>query len=274
MKAGDASQTQPMPFDWIPPDLRGRVLQLIARWKVDVDRIHVTPGAVFAFGRRRNEGVVVRVGRTRGDEWLAGPVLQAFDGRGTVRAYEAVEGAALLERLDPGESLAESALEDEVSMNVIAATMAAMSPDATELPLPTAADWGRGFARYRASGDAQMPAGLVEAAEAVGNVLRDSRRGWVAIDPKGVLGEPEYEAGAALRNPWDRSDVFASPVAIERRVAILSRTLRFDEERLRSWAFAQAVLSALWDIEDGVAVDARHGCLVLARTLRHMLGSV
>jgi streptomycin 6-kinase len=34
-----------------------------------------------------------------------------------------------------------------------------------------------------------------------GNVLHDSERGWVAIDPKGVLGEPEYEIGVALRNP-------------------------------------------------------------------------
>jgi hypothetical protein len=31
MKAGDASQTQPMPFERIPADLRGRVMQLMAR---------------------------------------------------------------------------------------------------------------------------------------------------------------------------------------------------------------------------------------------------
>lgn len=167
MKLVDLAQTGPMSFGRIPADLSGRVKQLIARWKVDVDRVLVAPGAVLAFGRRRDEEVVVRVARRRGDEWLAGHVLHAFDGRGTVRVYEAMEGAALLERLDPGESLAESGLDDEVSMNVIAATMAAMSPNATELLLPTAAHWGRGFARYRASGDAQVPAGLVEAAEAV-----------------------------------------------------------------------------------------------------------
>jgi streptomycin 6-kinase len=291
MAPADPSQTDPVSFDGIPPELRGRVVPLLARWQVDVDSIRVTPGAVLAFGRRGSEGVVVRVTRTRGDEWCSGEVLWAFAGRGTVRVYDTAEGASLLERLDPGEPLADSALDDEVSMNVIAATMAAMSPNATELPLPTAAHWGKAFARYRESGDPQVSAGLVEAAEAVylrlcetqsrvrllhgdlhhGNVVCDRRRGWVAIDPKGVFGEAEYEVGAALRNPWGRPDVFANPVVIERRVAILSRTLRCDEERLLSWGFAQAVLSVLWNIEDGVRVDAGDGCLALARAVRKML---
>ena len=288
MTLADLSQTDPVSFDGIPPELRGRVVPLLARWQVDVDSIRVTPGAVLAFGRRGTEGVVVKVARTRGDEWCSGEVLRAFAGRGTVRVHDTAEGASLLERLDPGESLADSALEDDAAMHVIAATIAAMRPDARDLPLPGAADWGKGFARYRASGDVRVPADLVEAAEGEyarlcatqsrvrllhgdlhhGNVVRDARRGWVAIDAKGVFAEPEYEAGAALRNPWDRPEVFADPAVIESRIAVLGRTLRFDEERMLSWAFAQAVLSVLWNIEDGVPVDPGDGCLALAQTLR------
>jgi streptomycin 6-kinase len=294
IKPVDSPETEWRSFDGIPVAMRDRVLQLVARWHVDVEQVRVTPGAVLAFGRRRNEGVVVKVVRTRGDEWYSGHVLQAFAGRGTVRVHEAVEGAALLERLEPGEPLADSALDDGASMEVIAGTIAAMAPTEPVVRVPTVADWGRGFERHRVRGDAQVAMELVDAAEGVyvcscetqsnvrllhgdlhhGNVLRDSRRGWVVIDPKGVLGEPEYEVGAALRNPWGRPDLFANPFVIERRVAILARTLRFDEERLLSWAFAQAVLSALWDIEDGVPVDAGHGCLALARSVREMLGSV
>jgi len=33
------------------------------------------------------------------------------------------------------------------------------------------------------------------------NVLFDSRRGGLAIDPKGVIGELKYEIGAALETP-------------------------------------------------------------------------
>ena len=32
------------------------------------------------------------------------------------------------------------------------------------------------------------------------NVRFDSGRGWLAIDPKGVFGELEYEVGAVVRN--------------------------------------------------------------------------
>ena len=47
------------------------------------------------------------------------------------------------------------------------------------------------------------------------NVLFDRRRGWVSIDPKGVLGEPEYEIGAALRNPA-RPALYAVRAIVER----------------------------------------------------------
>lgn len=43
------------------------------------------------------------------------------------------------------------------------------------------------------------------------NVLFDDARGWLAIDPKGVVGEVEYEIGAILRNPIERPDLFAAP---------------------------------------------------------------
>jgi streptomycin 6-kinase len=33
------------------------------------------------------------------------------------------------------------------------------------------------------------------------NILSARRQPWLAIDPKGVAGEPAYEPGALLRNP-------------------------------------------------------------------------
>ena len=49
------------------------------------------------------------------------------------------------------------------------------------------------------------------------NVLFDTDRGWLAIDPKGVVGELEHEIGAVLRNPDERPDLFLSSSVIERR---------------------------------------------------------
>jgi streptomycin 6-kinase len=98
-------------------------------------------------------------------------------------------------------------------------------------------------------------------------VLHDERRGWIAIDPKGVVGELEYEIGAALRNPYQRPDLLASPEVIERRLAIFHAALGMDVDRARAWAFAQGVLSAIWSVEDGRAVDTNHAGLRLASAI-------
>jgi streptomycin 6-kinase len=106
------------------------------------------------------------------------------------------------------------------------------------------------------------------------NVLADSQRGWLAIDPKGVIGEPEYEIGAVLRNPHERPDLFISASAIERRLTRFAKRLNLDLQRALAWGFAQAVLSAIWSIEDGFAVDAGHSSIRLANTLRVMLPAI
>ena len=73
----------------------------------------------------------------------------------------------------------------------------------------------------------------------------------MAIDPKGVVGEPAYEVGALLRNPLPqllRSGSARRTLA--RRVDLLSERLSIDRARLLGWGLAQAVLSAWWTIED------------------------
>ena len=76
--------------------------------------------------------------------------------------------------------------------------------------------------------------------------------GWLAIDPKGVVGEPAYEVGALLRNPTPH--IFNEPELgriTARRLDILAEALVLDRERLRQWSLVQAVLSAWWGYEDG-----------------------
>jgi streptomycin 6-kinase len=93
------------------------------------------------------------------------------------------------------------------------------------------------------------------------NIL-SSERGWLVIDPKGVIGPPEYEVGPLLLNPWD--DFRQKPDALritERRLAILSERLGFPRERLRDWGLCHAVLSAWWDLtEDDTGGEYSIGC--------------
>jgi streptomycin 6-kinase len=82
------------------------------------------------------------------------------------------------------------------------------------------------------------------------NVL-SSERGWLIIDPKGVLGPACYEIGPLLMNPWGELSNEADTRQItKRRIDILHEHLGFERERIQEWALAHAVLSAWWGIED------------------------
>jgi streptomycin 6-kinase len=274
-------------------EARRRVDERIAAWRITAEALVETDSSILVLGQRDRQPVALKVLRRQGDEWHSGDVLQAFGGHGVVRVLDYVDGALLLERLKPGTSLADLALNghDDDATAILADVIGRMSPCAHERSVPTIEDWGQGFARYRASDHRQIPASLVHAAERVYlelcrtqsrprllhgdlhhyNVLLDSERGWLAIDPKGVVGELEYETGAALRNPYDRPDLFTSPPAIARRVDCFSRELGLDAKRIHAWAFAQAVLAAINAVEDGFVVGPDHAWIHLSENMRPML---
>src|SRR5262245_19000368 len=149
-----------------------RVEERVRDWGVVVQDRLETQSSFIAFGKRGDQAVVLKVIRQPGDEWRCGEVLAAFDGRGVARVYEYAEGAMLLERLNPGTSLASIALDDrdEEATGILADVIGQMShsPELDEplrRPLKaivSAQDWGNGFHRYLASGDHQIPASLVE----------------------------------------------------------------------------------------------------------------
>lgn len=277
-----------------PATLAQRLDERARRWRVVVEDTFETATSLIAYGRRDDDPVVLKLVKSAGDEWHAGGVLHAFGGRGVVRVHEFVGGAVLLERLLPGHSLVDLSLRDrdEESTTVLAAVIGAMSPDASMRAAPTVREWGYGFRRYTASGDDRLPPELVFQAEESydelvdsqsrprllhgdlqhSNVLFDDRRGWTAIDPKGVVGELEFEIGAALRNPIERPDVFAVPAVIERRVNHFATMLDLDADRALRWALAQVVLSAIWDIEDGSIEPTTPVSVRLAEAIRSMLG--
>ena len=92
------------------------------------------------------------------------------------------------------------------------------------------------------------------------NILK-SERGWLAIDPKGVIGPAAYEVGPLLLNPWSEINNPADWLRItERRIAILSDRLGFERERIRTWGLAHAVLSAWWSLEDNLTWEYAMDC--------------
>jgi streptomycin 6-kinase len=269
-------------------ELNERVLHCVRAWNVAIERTVATKTSLLVHGKRGDKPVVLKVVERPGDEWRCGEIAAKFGGRGVVHVYEHLPGAALFERLVPGEPLVKLTLEgrDDEATDALAMLLGRMAPGDPPEGCSTVEQWGEGFARYAASGDERIPPALLEPARRIYaelsaaqrepallhgdlhhyNVLSDSVRGWCAIDPKGVVGELEYELGAALRNPIDRPDLFASLDIVERRLEHFGLVLGIDTSRARGWGFAQAVLAAIWSIEDGDAAKA-DAVLALAKVL-------
>jgi streptomycin 6-kinase len=220
--------------------------------------------------------VVLKVGVPNPELLTEIEALRLFGGVGMVQLLDAdpEQGILLLERLKPG-TLLSSLADDAQATSIAAKVMQQLWRPAPEShPFPTVGRWVAGLQRLRDrfdGGTGPFPAIWVERAERLFaeliesmaepvllhgdlhhfNILAAERQPWLALDPKGVVGEPEYEVGALLRNPFPY--ILRVPQlgrVLARRVDQLAEELGFDRARLVSWGVAQAVLSAWWSFED------------------------
>jgi streptomycin 6-kinase len=236
-----------------------------------------------AFANRGAEQVVLKMSVPNLEAKSEVAALRLFNGEGACRliAYDKKKCWMLLERLSPGRMLA--TLEDDEEATHIAADLM----QKIWRPLESAsglasfiqlADWFDGLKKLRSTfhgGTGPFNEKLLARVEhSVKDFFAEnhtpvlmhgdfhhfnillSERGWLIIDPKGVIGPACYEVGPLLMNPWNdlgkRKNI--QPM-IRRRIDILHERLGFERERLREWGLAHAILSAWWSIEDHTGAD-------------------
>jgi len=273
-------------------DVFDRVEDLSRQWNLSIDETRDTNTSILAFGMRGTDPVVLKVVRKPGDEWCSGKILSAFNGNGAVRAYEVTEGAVLLERIFPGTLALDLTLSgrDDEATAVLASVIQKMHANTFSIAV-MAEDWAQAFDRYLASGNQTISANLVKEARRIyldlcesqqhrrllhgdlhhENVLFDARRGWLAVDPKGVVAETEFEIGPALLNPIRYPERFATGEVVRRRIDIFQHALRLDRARMLQWTFARAVLSAIWCWEDKDPLPNLHSAVKLASAIRELV---
>lgn len=187
--------------------------------------------------------------------------LQAYDGHGAVRLldHDPERWALLLERCVPGTPLVGDVSEPLAAVNErlweapIEGPFRTLTEEITwhgdliEERRPTGAvadaDVDRALALQRdllASAPAPV---LLHSDLHCENVLL-SARGWLAIDPKPLVGDPAYGLAQALANDLPRPN----------EVPALARRLGLDLDRVRGWAFCRNVELAL----DAAARGQRH----------------
>jgi hypothetical protein len=247
-------------------ELNDRVLTCVRAWGVTIERTAATRTSLLVHGKRAGKPVVLKVVKQEGDEWRCGEIAAKFGGRGVVQVYEHMPGAALFEKLDPGEPLAALTLagRDEEAMDVLAMLLGRMAPGDPPEGCPTVEQWAGAFVRHAGSGDERVPASLVEPAQRIYST--SARRSAIprcctatcttitCCRIASVAGAQSMskrrrrardELGAALRNPIDRPDLFATLDVVERRLDHFGLALGLDVGRRAAGASAQAVLSAI-----------------------------
>lgn len=267
----------------------------LPRWSLELDGAPITtPSSHIVFVGSRFGPAVLKLFRPPYEEARSSAALLHFGDVGP-RVFQLSDRALLMERIRPGTPLAELSLtgRDDEATAIICDIAARLRT----LPTPaetwtSVEDWGQGFARHRRGpGHALLPPGLIDEGERVyfdlcatqservllhgdlhhHNILLDNSHGWLAIDPKGIIGEPAFEVVTALKNPVDRPDVFTDAKLLARRIDLMSARLGYDGERLLRWFFAQLVLSLIWFAEDGFGAAEIGPRLQLVNISRHML---
>ena len=231
---------------------------------------------VLSATRADGSPVVVKAGYPSNELHNEIAALRLYAGDGMVQLLDAdpEQGIMLLERLHPGDML--STLADDEEATIIGATVMRhlWRPAPANHAFPTVAKWAQGLQRHRArfdGGVGPLPKPLFEAAESLFrdllatneppmllhgdlhhfNILRAQRQPWLAIDPKGLVGDPAYEVGAFLYNPAPALGTRPNlDRLLHRRIDLLAEQLGFERARICGWGVAQAVLSACWSIED------------------------
>ena len=234
-----------------------------------------------AFADRGDVRVVLKIGLPNPETKSEMAALRLFKGAGACRLidYEEERYWMLLERLKPGIML--SILEnDEEATHIAADVMQKIwrAPPTDEVFIRLS-DWFdelKGLRLHFHGGTGPFDAKLLQRVEhAVAEFLAEnhqpvlmhgdfhhfnilsSERGWLIIDPKGVLGPACYEVGPLLINPW--GDLLSGGKdyrqMTKRRIDILHERLGFERERIREWGLAHAILSAWWSIEDHTGAE-------------------
>ena len=205
-----------------------------------------------------------------GDEERNGAKLMAwYGGQGAARVLAIDHEALLLDRLTGERSLALMARsgQDDEATRILCQAARGLHAPRSEAPPPTLVPmqvWFRALEPAAAlhGGTFAKSAGaardLLAAPQDVvvlhgdfhhDNVLDGGARGWLAIDPKGVLGERGFEYANLFRNP--DAEIALAPGRMRRQARIVAAEAGLDLGRLFQWILAYAGLGAAWSIDSG-----------------------
>ena len=222
------------------------------------------------------------------EEKLGGLIMQWWGGDGAAQVYAYEGNALLMERAQGKNSLMEMAtqgLDDEASR--IACNVIAKLHKPRLVPPPGLTPLNIWFQALESA--AQHEGGVLLESLAVahdllasprdivvlhgdvhhGNVLDFGSRGWLAIDPKSIIGERGYDYANLLCNP--ELPTVTDPSRFIRQSYVIAQAANLKRQRLLQWTLAYAGLSAAWFLEDSDPGNANSELLIAQLALEALL---
>ena len=262
--------------DWLDR-LPEFIAEIEERWSVrSKEPFHSSYGYVAPAVRDDGTEVVLKLGVPNDHHRREVEALLVFSGRGAVRLLtdDPDLGVMMLERLKPGAPLGEVP-DDEQATSIAAGVMRRFwRPAPNDHPFPGVSEYegGSEWLQGQLDGRGPLPMPLVVRAEAMlrelledrnepvvlhgdlhpGNIL-SAEREWLAIDPKGVVGDPAYELSPFIYN---LSLPHEQPTrALGRRLDQFAEELGFERGRIMNAVLPRAVLASwlegdvdVWDV--------------------------
>ena len=247
----------------------------VSRWRLTADGAPIATRTSRLLPVRTSENLPAMLKIALISEEKSGAaymVWRAGEGAARVLAHEG--DALLMERATNARSLSELAREDRAKDDEATKSLCAViealhrprrAPPASLIPLESrfkslfeAGRRSGGTLELAAAKSRELCANFREVRELHGdvhhgNVLYFGERGWLAVDPKGLVGERAFDYANLFCNP---DPVTArEPGRLARLVPVVCEASGLEPRRLLEWVVAWSALSAVWMVEDGEAAE-------------------
>ena len=244
----------------------------LARWDLVPDGEPIkTPSSLLLAVRHNGVPAMLKIAREE-EERRGGALMAWWDGDGAAKVLARHGEALLLERAAEPRSLVAMVGhgQDDEATRILCDVAARLhapraGPPPELVPLTrwfeALAPAARTHGGLLAQADSAAQALLADPRDVAvlhgdihhGNVLDGGERGWLAIDPKGLLGERTFDFVNILRNP--DAAVALAPGRFDHQAEVLAAAASLERRRLLDWTLAFAGLSAAWHLTDGPPAD-------------------
>lgn len=253
------------------------VAELLERWECvpEGEVLHGGVGLVVPVRRAaRGAPGVIKVSFPHPGNVHEPDAFALWGGRGAVVLHERDDAryAMLLERAGAS-SLAEVPDADEVARvaGLLSRRLAVPAPPGLPRLWEHAADWETQLLKDAAEVPHTLPGHALDAALATAreaarsrpstmvhgdlhprNILRADREPWLAVDPKGLAGDPAYDGGTLLKTRTPVLLSSAGPLKdAHRTLAVFAEAAGLDRDRVRRWAQLLLVQAVFWGRRHG-----------------------